>query len=126
MREILVGAAVAVLLTSCSEEQAQVEMTDANRFEPDSIEVSANEQIVFSNLGDAAHTVTAYQDSIPEGGDYFSSGEFETELQARDHIAEALIAPRQEFTITLEEPGTYRYFCIPHESQGMTGRLVVR
>ena len=29
------------------------------------------------------------------------------------------------FSFTFEEPGTYGYYCIPHEAQGMTGTVTV-
>jgi hypothetical protein len=29
------------------------------------------------------------------------------------------------FSFTFEEPGTYDYFCIPHESMGMIGSVTV-
>ena len=126
MRRILLVAAAAAVLASCSDDPATVAMTNSNRFEPADIQISAGEQIVFLNSADGAHSVTAYEDLVPRDGEYFASGAFDGEREARDHIGEALIAPNEEFTITLEVPGTYRYFCIPHESQGMTGRIVVK
>ncbi len=33
---------------------------------------------------------------------------------------------RQRFSRTFDEPGTYRYICIPHEGAGMVGTVVVR
>jgi plastocyanin len=32
----------------------------------------------------------------------------------------------EEFKVTFAVPGTYRYVCLPHESHGMTGTVVVR
>jgi hypothetical protein len=32
---------------------------------------------------------------------------------------------RGTFSFTFEEPGTYDYFCIPHESLGMIGSVTV-
>lgn len=31
----------------------------------------------------------------------------------------------QTFSFTFDEPGTYEYYCIPHESQGMVGTVTV-
>ena len=33
--------------------------------------------------------------------------------------------PEKSFETTLNPPGVYDYFCIPHEHAGMVGRLVV-
>ncbi|MEN3271936.1 MAG: hypothetical protein V7636_697, partial [Actinomycetota bacterium] len=30
------------------------------------------------------------------------------------------------FTVTLDKPGTYPYFCMIHPGEGMTGKIVVR
>lgn len=65
-----------------------------------------------------AHSTTAYAEGnggaaerrIPEGAEPWNS-ETMTEVGA-------------EFEYTFEEEGTYDYFCIPHKSLGMVGRIV--
>jgi plastocyanin len=37
-----------------------------------------------------------------------------------------LIAEGDSFSRKFDKPGTYRYFCIPHEGAGMTGTVVVQ
>ena len=100
-------------------------MTDAHAFEPSVAAVDAGAEITFTNEGDEPHSVTAYQDSVPAGADFFSSGGFNTEEAARDNVGDTLIAPGDAFTLTLDEPGTYKYFCIPHEDHGMKGEIQV-
>lgn len=100
-------------------------MTSEHTFDPDSVTVAAGSELVFTNDGEEPHTVTAYEDELPEGAEYFSSGGFDSEEAARDDVGGALIAPGERFTVTLDEPGTYSYFCIPHEDHGMTGEIVV-
>ena len=100
-------------------------MNDAHAFEPSVTRVDRGVRVTFANEDDEPHTVTAYADSLPKGADYFSSGGFSNEQEARDDVGKALIAPGDEFTLTLEEPGTYRYFCIPHEGHGMKGEIQV-
>jgi plastocyanin len=70
--------------------------------------------------------VTAFEESLPEGGDYFASGGFSSEEEARDEIGDGLMKEGDTFEVTFEVPGTYRYVCLPHESEGMTGTVVVR
>jgi plastocyanin len=36
-----------------------------------------------------------------------------------------LIQSGDTFDVTFEQPGTYEYYCIPHESAGMKGTIVV-
>jgi plastocyanin len=69
-------------------------------------------------LGKVAHTVTADKSQaadpsnvgLPPGVDAFDSG---------------LIAEGESFSRKFDKPGTYRYFCIPHEGAGMVGTAVV-
>ena len=101
-------------------------MAAGQRFEPVRITVDAGQTVVFSNTSDESHTVTAYDDDLPSGADYFASGGFADEEAARDSVSEGLLESGEEFEVTLTEPGTYEYFCIPHEASGMKGTIVVR
>jgi plastocyanin len=64
------------------------------------------------------HTATAYHPAngnrarrIPEGAEPWDSG--------------YLVNPGDSFEVTLDVPGVYDYFCLPHERAGMVGRIVV-
>lgn len=94
-------------------------------FSPARITVSAGAEVTWVNDSGQAHTVTAYEDSLPEGAPYFASGGAPSEEAARADLSAGLIRPGETFSVTFEVPGTYRYFCIPHEGQGMTGTVVV-
>ncbi|MDQ3954353.1 MAG: plastocyanin/azurin family copper-binding protein [Actinomycetota bacterium] len=117
------------LFGACSDdmiETTEISMTSDHVFDPAFVEGSfLGQEITFVNESDEPHSVTAYQDGLPDGANFFSSGGFDTEQAARDNVGEALIAPGEEFTVTLEEPGTYEYFCIPHEGHGMKGEIQV-
>lgn len=71
------------------------------------------------------HTVTAYGDGIPDAATYFASGGFESERSARAHVNEGRNAPDDEYERAFEQPRTYRYYSIPHESSGMIGTVRV-
>lgn len=97
-------------------------------FDPSAVTVSVGDEVVWRNTSTRAHSVTAYEDSIPERADYFASGGFESEAAARDAWANGLqgnVTSGNEFAHRFEVPGTYEYFCIPHERSGMVGRVVV-
>lgn len=96
-----------------------------HRFLPEELSVETGTEVVFTNNSGEAHSVTAYEDALPEGAEYFASGGFETEAEARSNTAGSLLRQGESFSVTLTEPGTYRYFCIPHEESGMVGRIVV-
>jgi len=101
----------------------------ATRFEPNRIEVSVGETVVWRNTNSRAHTVTAYEAGIPDGADYFASGGYESEQAARDAFYGSFggaLDTRGEYEHTFEVPGQYDYFCVPHESGGMVGSVIVR
>jgi plastocyanin len=103
-----------------------VTMPDNLMFEPETATIETGETVTWTNESDIDHTVTAYEDEIPDEAAYFASGGFESERAARNRVTEGLIAPGEDYKHTFEEPGTYGYFCIPHESSGMVGTVRVK
>ncbi|MDQ3661216.1 MAG: plastocyanin/azurin family copper-binding protein [Actinomycetota bacterium] len=122
---LAVGAVLALSGCSPPVEPGTVLMAGGNSFTPAEVTVKAGENLEFKNDSGAAHSVTAYDDGVPEGGEYFSSGHFRDEEAARESVGASLIKPDDSFELTFDGPGTYRYFCIPHESQGMKGTITV-
>lgn len=103
-----------------------VEMTDDLVFDPAELPVDVGGTVVWENVGSVTHTVTAYGDRLPDGAAYYASGGFGSESAARDAFpAEGGLAGGESYQHTFETPGTYAYFCIPHESAGMTGTIEV-
>ena len=94
-------------------------------FTPEMLEISSGEVVKWVNDTDEAHTVTAVEDSLPDGAEYFSSGGAASEDDATGDLSAELIEPGEAFEWTFDEPGTYRYYCIPHRSDGMEGSVVV-
>jgi plastocyanin len=87
-------------------------------FDPVGIHVEPGSTISWLNRDpENRHTATAYHPRnlhrprrMPRGVKPWNSG---------------YLAPGQGFSVTLELPGVYDYFCIPHEEAGMVGRIVV-
>lgn len=127
MRKLSTRALVIVLLAGCAPggpARGDVAMQDHD-FVPDRLTIQAGQMVTWVNDSTQMHTVTAYQDSLPAGAAYFASGDLPSERAARDELSAGLIGPGESFSVTFDVPGTYRYFCIPHEAQGMTGTVVV-
>ena len=103
-------------------------------FEPDEYETTVGETVVWRNTSESTHTVTAYEGSVPAEAEYFASGGYETEADARDAWIDRAgggFDTGETFSHTFEVAGTYAYFCIPHEIDGdgnvhMVGTIVVR
>lgn len=100
----------------------------ANAFLPERYTISVGETVVWGNNGSRGHTVTAY-DELPEGATYFASGGYDSNDEARHAWFEAGgqggIEPGETFSHTFEVPGTFGYYCIPHEAAGMVGAIIV-
>lgn len=97
-------------------------------FLPREYEVTVGDTVVWKNTSGAEHTVTAYEGAIPDEAEFFDSGDHESEEAAREGWAESRagsIPVREIFEYTFEVPGTYEYFCIPHERGGMVGTITV-
>jgi plastocyanin len=85
-------------------QEVTVRMED-NSFSPAHITVEPGTTVTWVQSGNNPHTTTSYDglwdSGMIEGG---SGG---------------------TFSFTFEEPGTYDYFCIPHEEMGMVGSVTV-
>jgi plastocyanin len=100
----------------------------AMAFVPATIEISAGETLVWYNNNDRPHTVTAYDDEIPDEADFFATGDFDSTAAAVEGYENGLrgtVDPGESYEHTFEVPGTYRCFCVPHESGGMIGVVTV-
>jgi plastocyanin len=93
-------------------------MTDALKFEPAALTVARGATVTWRNTSSVEHTVTddpgmaanKADAGLPPGAQAWDSG---------------TIAPGQNFQHTFDTPGTYHYFCIPHETAGMLGTVTV-
>ncbi|MFP4189239.1 MAG: plastocyanin/azurin family copper-binding protein [Halobacteriales archaeon] len=98
-------------------------------FVPETFEVTVGDTVGWRNTSGADHTVTAYEGGIPDEAEFFASGDFSSEQEARDAWYDdrgGRIGVRDTYEHTFEVPGTYSYFCIPHERGGMVGQVVVK
>lgn len=122
MRRFASALVLCLAFAACnSDGGTAVAMTDARSFEPATLTVSVGDTVTWTNETDESHTVT----SLSYGRNSFGSGDFDSESQARGSLTQALMAPGAEYSFTFTTAGTYEYICIPHEDQGMKGKIVV-
>lgn len=69
-------------------------------------------------LAESVHSSTAYH---PDNANH----SLRIPEEARPWDSGILTEPGASFEVTLEVPGVYDYYCIPHEAAGMVGRIVV-
>lgn len=88
------------------------------KFTPDTVTVKTGQAVEWKNTSLLAHSVTGDPSQstmegsarLPAGARAFDSG---------------MMDPKKTFTHTFREPGTYQYFCIPHEGAEMYDWVVV-
>jgi plastocyanin len=103
-----------------------VDMTDALVYDPAEIQVAPGTTVEWVNVGGIGHSVTMYEDSIPDGATYWASGGFDSEEAARSNYPDqGDVAGGESVSHTFETLGEYEYMCIPHESAGMVGKVTV-
>ncbi len=109
-----------------AEHDAVVQMTDGNDFVPETVTIPVGGSVVWFNSGESEHTVTAYENRIPDDAEYFDSGEHESEARAREDNGTGVLRGGDTYSYTFEVPGEYEYFCIPHEEySNMVGTVIV-
>jgi len=123
------AAALTVLLAGCNTEGPAydlpagiydqiVDMTTTLGFSPQTVTIKAGQVVLWRNQSLFAHTVTFDRSAagdpnnvvIPVGAEPFASGD---------------IPQGETFAHKFTVPGTYRYVCLKHEGQGMTGTIIV-
>lgn len=124
VKDAVVGAAVAAatagFLLAGSAMAAEVKLGGDSgelAFVPSTFSVAKGEKIVFKNNTGYPHNVIFDEDEIPSGVDVskISMGE-----------EDYLNAPGEEFSVVLNEPGEYSFYCAPHQGAGMNGKVTVQ
>jgi len=95
-----------------------VDMTTTLTFSPQAVTIKADQVVLWRNQSLFGHTVTFDRSAadnpgavvIPAGAEPFSSGD---------------IPPGETFAHKFTVPGTYRYICLKHQSENMTGTIIV-
>ena len=103
-----------------------VRMTDGMIYDPEVITISPGDTVKWINVGAMGHSITAYEDKIPAESAYWASGDFESENDARGDYPIGNIAQGESYSHTFDAEGEHEYFCIPHESIQMVGKVVVK
>ena len=103
-----------------------IEMNDAMVYDPDVITIAPGDVVEWINVGQMGHSITAYENELPEGVSYWASGEFDSESDARSDYPDGNVAKGETYSHTFDIEGEYGYFCIPHETIQMVGKVIVR
>lgn len=107
---ILASSALAIDVTLGGDDGALV-------FLPQTFEVASGEKIVFKNNAGFPHNVVFDEDEVPAGVDAAKISMAEEDL---------LNAKGETYEVTLSTPGTYSFYCAPHQGAGMAGKVTVK
>ncbi len=94
-----------------------IDATDALRFVPDTGCLKVGGTVTWKNTGDITHTTT----DTPSLAAVASDAALPSGATAWNHQ----LLPGGSFSLKLTVAGTYKYFCIPHETLGMLGSITV-
>jgi plastocyanin len=128
LRIAIVGAALAVAASlavlpdpaKAASNPVVIKMADKQPFyAPEKVAIKVGDTVQWVNGGETVHSVSTSaanaqnpkDTSMPKGATAFDSG---------------FIPPGGDYSYTFTVPGTYRYFCLPHEKAGMVGVIVVK
>lgn len=107
--------------SGCTAASAQsavtVDATDTLKFVPASVCLKAGGTITWKNTGTIVHTTTDESSLAANPSD--------AEVPSGAKGWNNPLNPGGSFSIKLTVAGTYKYFCIPHESLGMLGQITV-
>jgi len=101
------AASIGVSGTAIGQETPVVTMGNTY-FDPIGLSVEPGTTVRFE-IDAGSHSAIAYSDRIPSGATPFDS----------------TVISEGGFEHTFDTPGAYDYYCIPHQSMGMVGRIVV-
>ena len=119
---LAVAAALALLPdpAKAASNPVVIKMADKQPFyTPEKVAIKVGDTVQWVNNGQTVHSVSTSaanaqnpnDTSMPKGAIAFDSG---------------FIPPGGDYSYTFTVPGTYRYFCLPHEKAGMVGVIVVK
>lgn len=80
------------------------------KFMPAALQIKAGTEVTFTNAGGGPHSVTG-GDGTPDASSPIGNNPLEAEGAT--------------VKVKFDKPGTYPFFCIPHQTLGMKGQIVV-
>jgi plastocyanin len=94
-------------------------------FEPASLEIRVGDRVRWVNESGGVHNVAFYADRIPAGAKDVLNAAMPDRLADLTGRLLEQAGDTYEISFAGAPPGTYDYYCTPHEMLGMTAQLTV-
>lgn len=91
-----------------------VAVGDGLQFDPESFEISVGDTVLWEWVG-GGHNIKYDEGDVPDGTDWTGTEGSRTTTYGEGH----------KHWYTFETAGQYDYYCVPHQSSGMTGSFTV-
>jgi len=112
------GIGAAALLAGAPALAADVKLGGDNgelAFVPGTVTIKAGETVTWTNNAGYPHNIVFDEDEIPDGANAAS-------LSHEDYLN----AKGEQVSSTFKTPGSYSYYCEPHQGAGMQGKVIVQ
>lgn len=94
-------------------------------FQPSTVTIKVGQSVKFVTVSGGPHNVTFDPEDIPDG----ASATLDQNMprQQAKLTGPLVTNPDDSYTITFKDakPGAYKYYCLPHQSFGMQGTIIV-
>jgi len=113
-----VGVGAAALLGAQPALAADVKLGGDNgelAFVPSSVTIKAGDTVTWTNNAGYPHNIVFDEDEIPDGANAGA-------LSHEDYLN----AKGQQVSSKFDTPGSYSYYCEPHQGAGMQGKVIVQ
>ena len=87
-------------------------------FRPDHPKIKVGQTVKWINKGETVHTVTADPSQAPEPG-------WVSVPPGSEELDSGYMSPGDTFSYQFKVSGTYKYFCLTHEQEGMRAQIEV-
>lgn len=118
-RRLLLACICALAVSACAAPASPpaVVITDGSRFAPATLTARVGESIVWRNRSPDRHSLVV--EAIPSDVERLPTRAGDSELHSGD------LFHNEDWSLTFEQPGAYRYICVIHAEAGMVGVLTV-
>jgi plastocyanin len=94
-------------------------------FKPSMVRIKAGQSVKFVNVSGGPHNITFDPQDIPDGA--APTLDADMPRQQAKLTGPLLANPDDAYVITFKDakPGAYKFYCLPHQSLGMQGTIIV-